>query len=219
MAKLGQREDISGRVFHCLTVIEFSHRKEYPSGQFQNIWKCVCECGTETLASLSQLKNGKKKSCGCKASEFIASSRTTHGHASHRKNGRFDRTYLVWRNMKARCMNPKSDRYSSYGGRGISVCERWLKFENFLVDMGECAEGMSLERRNVDGDYTTDNCMWIPSADQLENKQRTIRITFNGKTQSLARWARELGFVYLTLYDRYKKGLRGNDLFRKVQKS
>jgi hypothetical protein len=101
--------------------------------------------------------------------------------------------YQAWKNMRKRCNYPANNRYHRYGGRGIKVCDRWLNsFENFFSDMGPC-NGLSLDRIDNDGDYTPDNCHWIPMADQSKKTSRIRMLSFDGRTQSLANWAREIG--------------------------
>ena len=95
--------------------------------------------------------------------------------------------------MRARCSNPKEPSYPYYGGRGISVCERWDCFDNFLSDMGERPAGMTLERLDADGNYEPENCVWATIQQQNCNKRDNVQITFNGRTQTISKWAEELG--------------------------
>lgn len=213
MAKIGDILDISGETFSYLKAVSFAYRKLFPSGQSHNMWNCECCCGTAVVVSLGQLRGGRKKSCGCMSSTLIATARTVHGY---RKGGEpTNKTWLCWVNMKSRCDNPSNARFSQYGGRGIRVCKAWYEFTAFLADMGDCPDGFSLERINVNEGYSPENCKWIPLIDQFENMQKSIRITYREKTQSLKRWSVELGLNYGTLYSRYKRGDRGNALFRK----
>lgn len=116
------------------------------------------------------------------------------------------RTYEIWCDMRRRCRDPKKKGFRDYGGRGIVVCNRWLAFENFLADMGEAPEGFSIERKNVNGHYTPNNCIWIPRSEQNDNTRRTIRISYNGETLSLSKWAKRLGVAHGALRARYDKG-------------
>lgn len=109
--------------------------------------------------------------------------------------------------MKRRCLNPNNFAYSRYGGRGITVCDRWLEsFENFLVDMGEAPPGMSLDRIDNDGNYKPGNCRWATPLEQGSNKCNNHLIEFEGKTQSLSQWANEYGIQVGTLWYRLKEG-------------
>lgn len=115
-----------------------------------------------------------------------------HGHATD-KLGK-SREYLSWRAMMQRCRDPNSPAYPRYGGRGIKVCDRWLKFENFLADMGPRPEGMTLDRwPDNDGNYEPNNCRWATRTEQASNTRGNHMITAAGRTQTLTAWARELG--------------------------
>jgi len=113
-------------------------------------------------------------------------------------------SYRTWDNMLQRCRNSKYPKYYDYGGRGIKVCERWLKFENFLADMGERPEGKSLDRIDVNGDYEPGNCKWATRKEQGSNRRDSI--PFQGQSQSLLAWAEELGISYAALHCRITRG-------------
>lgn len=115
---------------------------------------------------------------------------------THRMTG--TKEYQAWSNMKRRCEDPSNIRFHRYGARGISVCERWNKFENFFADMGPC-NGMTIERVNSDSNYEPSNCKWIPFSEQGKNTCRIRYLTFNGETHSLAEWARKIGVRANTL--------------------
>lgn len=111
---------------------------------------------------------------------------TTHGHAS---NGTTSKTYSCWYSIIQRCTNPNTTHYNCYGGRGISVCERWKKFENFLDDMGECPSGKQIDRINNDGNYEPGNCKWATRKEQCRNTRQNHLLTFNGETHCVTEWA------------------------------
>ncbi len=138
-----------------LTVIAANDR-EYPNaGPF---WLCRCDCGTETVVRGSYLKCGHTKSCGCLV--------MTHG--SHRTPA-----YRSWQSMTQRCTNPKDPSWGRYGGRGITVCERWNMFANFLADMGPRPPGTTLDRINNDGNYGPLNCRWALPHQQYQSSSMT----------------------------------------------
>jgi hypothetical protein len=115
------------------------------------------------------------------------------------------KTYFAWQSMKDRCLNPRCTGWPLYGGRGIKICKRWLKFENFLADMGEVLPGMTIERKRVNGHYTPSNCHWIPNEEQSRNTRRNRFITYRGKCMILADWAKELGINHASLRERLEK--------------
>ena len=135
-----------------LTVIERVPNRFY-GGRNLVFWRCECDCGSMLEIQSSDLQTGNTKSCGC----IGKGTHDRHGHA-RRHTG----AYRSWQAMRKRCEYPNDSHYPAYGGRGIKVCERWNKFENFLVDMGERPEGYSISRLDHDKDYEPDNCEWAP---------------------------------------------------------
>jgi len=135
---------------------------------------CKCNCGKETIVRGSDLKSEKTKSCGC----FLKKGgRLTHGHS---KIGKVSKVYMVWCDIKKRCNNKNNKDYKYYGGRGIKVCKRWSKFENFLRDMGEVPSGLTLDRINNDLGYFKKNCRWATRKEQANN-QRSNRKKIDDK--------------------------------------
>jgi hypothetical protein len=117
--------------------------------------------------------------------------RVTHGHYI---GGKESPTHYIWRSMRSRCFRPKAKDYPNYGGRGITVCDRWAhSFENFLADMGEKPEGLTLDRRDNNGPYSPDNCRWATSAEQQHNKRTNSKYVSGGQTGTLTEWAKQLG--------------------------
>lgn len=108
--------------------------------------------------------------------------------------------------MKQRCLNKNREGYKKWGGRGITVCKRWMKFENFYKDMGERPEGMTIDRIDNSKGYHKSNCKWATPKEQSNNTRKNVFITYNGKTQTIAQWSEELGISYHTIYARLRKG-------------
>lgn len=120
-------------------------------------------------------------------------------------------THRSWSGMFQRCYNSKVREYPMYGGRGISVCQDWHVFENFLKDMGERPEGKSIDRIDVNGNYEPSNCRWASARVQTNNRRNTRMITANGKTMALTDWSREIGLKSITLEKRIKAGWSDHD--------
>lgn len=129
-----------------------------------------------------------------------------HGHGRGFKNDAASPTYQCWNSMKDRCLNSNNACYSDYGGRGIKVCDRWLVFENFLADMGERPTGLSLDRKDNNGDYTPENCRWATRQEQQQNMRSNNLIYYNGEILPAAEWARRFGMSRHALYQRLKNG-------------
>jgi len=130
-------------------------------------------------------------------------SRLDHGHAS--RKAKKSRTYRAWESMRARCNYVRGKDYHNYGGRGIRVCERWNSFANFLADMGECPDGMSLEREDNNGNYEPGNCVWATHKAQCDNRRTCVMVEYQGRTQTIKRWCAELGLDYVRTYARIRE--------------
>lgn len=149
---------------------------------------CRCDCGTVRSVSKTSFKHQKSLSCGCKRSEAVYPIR--HGHARKR---RVSPTFTSWASMIQRCTDPNHMAFDRYGGRGITVCEQWMVFGNFLTDMGERpSREYSIERVNNALGYSPDNCAWATRKQQTRNTCRNKLVTFDGRTQCIAAWAEEL---------------------------
>lgn len=135
-----------------------------------------------------------------KAGKFVA----THG--MHKT-----KTHTCWANMKARCLNPNNTSYERYGGRGISICQRWMSFANFFEDMGVQPENMSIDRIDVDGPYSPDNCKWSSKIEQQRNTSKNQIITAYGESKTVAEWADLTGIGRSTLSYRARNGWLGED--------
>lgn len=149
-------EDLSGRQFGKLTVINFAGRHKKVSR-----WNCRCQCGSETVVQASNLKTGHTQTCGC----------INHGLSN-------SGAYSSWVSMRQRCNNENSSDFHNYGGRGITVCPEWQNsFETFYADMGDRPEGRTLDRKNNELGYSRDNCRWATAVEQANNKRRSTRKT------------------------------------------
>lgn len=200
--------DITGDKYGKLVVLEYGYKKDK-----KNYWKCVCECGKETTVSINSLRTGNSKSCGCLQKEIAKKYRhsTTHG-----KFG--TRIYQTWSAMKSRCYNSKVDSYKRYGARGITVCEDWkndfTKFYEWAMNNGY-EDDLTIERLNANGNYSPNNCTFIPGNQQSNNRRCSIFVKIGNETRNITGWEKATGIGRMTLYRRYHKGLRGEDLIKK----
>lgn len=158
---------------------------------------CICDCGTRKMFQKQHVVSGHTKSCGCYRKD--GDYRATHGH--HRK-GAMSPTYQVWASMMTRCLNPNCQAYPLYGGRGITVCERWKKFENFIQDVGDRPTGLTIERRNNDGNYEPTNCYWATRVQQANNTRKNVIVTFRGETSTFSQMARKHGLDERSCFSR-----------------
>lgn len=167
-------------------------------------WDCVCDCGTRRIVEAYKLSSGHTKSCGCYQSDAARKAKTTHGGAP--RTGRHP-LYRVWRGMIERCTYRKHDGWAQYGGRGITVCSRWMDFSNFRADMAASwSPGLSIDRIDPNGGYTPTNCRWATTAQQSVNRRNNRIISFMGKSQSLKQWADETGINRYCIHERLKRG-------------
>lgn len=171
-----KRLDLSGQTYGRLKV----------SSAVDCGWLCHCDCGGRKIASTKQLRSGKTASCGCALSDMLRLRNSTHGMSS-------DPAYRSWKDMRSRCNTPTDSDYKDYGGRGISVCARWDDFAVFLGDMGPRPVGMSVDRKDVNGNYEPNNCRWADAKTQANNKRSNHVIEFCGRRQTLAAWCSETG--------------------------
>lgn len=160
------------------------------------LWLCKCECGREKVAQGYMLTSGDVKSCGCLG----------RGIGNYRHGFNRTRVYRIWSHMITRCFNPKSNRWPNYGGRGITVCDGWKKFENFLSDMGEPPTGMSIERIDNDGHYGPDNCKWSSRIEQSRNKRNNRLIEYHGLAMTAPEWSELTGINVGTIKSRLRSG-------------
>lgn len=196
-----KRIDLSGKRFGRLTVIS---AKAVINGHL--FWTCICDCGRKKDVAGQKLRNGEVGSCGCLYRDSRTSCRTTHGGSRWPE-------YRVWKAMRERCEKSYSSGYAMYGAKGIRVCRRWKKFENFIADMGRRpTNANSLERVDGAKGYSPSNCRWATHKDQVRNRSNTIVVTINGVTAPLAQFGERHGLKWQTIYIRYRRGKRGKDL-------
>ena len=195
--------DLTGQRFGRLLVTEFAGMLQKAKWKKAH-WVCVCDCGKTITAHGAVLMNGNTSSCGCFKRESIRTRMITHGQTcGHLRSTEF----RIWEAMKARCFNQDHEKWNLYGGRGITVCERWLKFENFFEDMGNRPSiKHSIDRfPNNDGNYEPGNCRWATQTQQCRNQRSNRIIEIDGESYCLAEWAEILGVTYNTLWHRISR--------------
>ena len=184
--------NLQGFRFGSLTVLQLGEKQRPMNGAW---WLCLCDCGTQKNIPATDMVQGKINSCGCEHAERIGNANITHGKSK-------SRTYKLWMAMRNRCDRVNQD----YSCRGIVYDERWKSFENFLEDMGEAPEGLSLDRIDCNGNYHKANCRWATRVEQANNTRANVFIEWDGKKQTVAQWAKELGMKTDKLRSRLRYG-------------
>lgn len=166
---MARYKDWTGYKFSKLTVLHLSEKQDRP----HKYWDCLCECGVIVSIASNDIKKGYIKSCGC----FRKEKRRTH--SKHHTQ-----IYNTWRGMKERCLSQTSYNFSNYGGRGIKVCPEWLDAKLFIdwAEKNGYKPGLTIERVDNDGDYTPENCKFIPLAEQAKNTRNCVFVEHNGET-------------------------------------
>ena len=194
--------DLTGQKFNRWTVIKLAPKAKNGS----SMWYCKCDCGTERIVNGYTLTSGKSKSCGCLSVDVNKSEEVRAKHETH---GMYQsRIYHTWRGIKQRCCDPGNYHYIGYGARGIKVCDEWLTFEGFYAwaMFNGYRDDLTIDRIDVDGNYEPANCRWVSALVQQNNKRNNVRLTYHGKTQTIAQWSRELGIGASTIRERLHRG-------------
>lgn len=190
--------DLTGQRFGRLTVI--SRAKNTPAGQAQ--WLSVCDCGKKAISTGEALRSGRTLSCGCFRWERLLQVNITHGESD-------SLLYHVWCDMKRRCQDKYSQDWKYYGSRGITVCDEWLNdftaFHQWALE-NDYADGLSIDRIDVNKGYSPENCRWADAVTQSRNRRNVCLVTYQGKAQALSAWSVEYGISYGVLYYRYTHG-------------
>lgn len=165
------------------------------------LYLCKCDCGKDKVVAGWLLRRGDVQSCGCLQKEILQK----QADATFIHGARKTKAFSIWHNMRTRCYNKKATYYADYGGRGVTVCERWAKFANFLEDMGQPPEGMTLERADNELGYSKENCLWASRKAQANNRRSSRFIEYNGQTKTLQQWAEATGLQRATIAYRLDK--------------
>jgi len=198
---MSKKLDLVGQKFGRLTVLEYSHNNKHG----QTMWKCKCDCGNEIIIQGYSLKSGHSKSCGCYNVERVTERNVKHGDSKTR----FYQTFI---SIKRRVYSKVGNDYKDYGGRGIKI--EWKDYIEFKKDMYKSylehckkygIKETTIERIDVNGNYSKENCCWATLKEQANNKTTNNFITFKGETKTIAMWAEALNLKYMTLYNRINK--------------
>jgi len=194
-----KRLDLTGQKFGRLTVIEYSHTdKGYAR------WKCECECGNTPIVRAKNLRSGCATSCGCYNKEVNKKNPPAKKHGLYKI-----KIYSIWNMIKSRCYNKNNKRYKDWGGRGITMCEEWrndfVAFKEWALSNGY-SDDLTIDRIDNNGNYEPENCRWATYTEQANNTSANHCLSYNGKTQSIALWSREVGLTERTLAKRIRRG-------------
>lgn len=195
--------DLSGRKFGRLTVMNRTSDHIYPNGRHDIVYSCQCDCGKFVDVLAIHLRSGHTTSCGCFREDTARENMTTHGHT-------YTRLHCIWKNMKQRCYNPKHKNYDVYGGRGITICDEWIRdfasFERWALNNGY-NDNLSIDRINANQGYSPDNCRWATQREQCNNTRRTILVEISGETHSMKEWCEIMSLQYGTVMNRVHRGM------------
>lgn len=193
-------QNLDGHQFGRLTVLSEGPRSRHN----QRMWRCLCECGKTTLSTHSNLTTGKSTSCGCLTIERAIERSVTHGATRGRKKSP---EYMIWHAMRQRCTKPNAADYKYYGGRGISVCDRWSDFALFLADMGQRpSRAHSIDRKDNDGPYSPENCRWATRQEQHNNMRSVRWIEIDGERKTITQWENQFSLRHGILNERLASG-------------
>lgn len=198
------REDFTGITFNRLTVTSYAYTKNR-----QRYWNCICKCGNNHVTNTTGLKHGYVTSCGCARTEALR--KGIHKSCNTKE-------YKTWIGIKSRCYNPNIKHFLRYGGRGITVCDRWRdSFQNFIDDIGKApSNSHTIDRIDVNGNYEPGNCRWATRYVQSNNRSNTRKITIDGITKPIKEWSDELQMRRGTIYSRlYICKWNGEDALKK----
>lgn len=197
----------NGEKYGRLTVIKYSHRvkHEYKDSRrnfYTYYYLCKCDCGNVGTFAEDRLKSGNTKSCGCICHEKLLKRNTKHNLSK-------THLYRIYHGIKKRCYNKKDSSYGRYGAKGIKMCDEWLSdfinFYNWATSHGY-KNTLTIERKDYRGDYTPENCIWIPAEEQARNTSRNVYHEYKGKKKLLGEWAKEYNLPFTCVRKRLVRG-------------
>ena len=200
-------EDLTGKKFNQLQVLEYSYSRKQPNGRTVYFWKCLCDCGNITYICSSHLKTGHNISCGC----VLKRHQKNLGKYAYVNGLSQERIGRIYSNMINRCKNPNMPMYQHYGGRGIKVCEEWKPLKNGFKNFCDWAfengysDKLTLDRIDVNGNYEPSNCRWVDLYVQANNKRKTKRYLYNDEKLTISEISRKYNVKAKLLYSRINK--------------
>jgi hypothetical protein len=210
-------KDMTNQKFGEFTVIKFNNTNKKTGAA---MWLCECSCGNQRIIDGRELRRGKTKSCGCLRPTYLKNAK----HVSYIKHGLSNTNlFKVWGNMKDRCYNIYHKSYKNYGGRGIIVCEEWLDKENGFINFYNWTinngyqKGLSIDRKDNNGNYEPDNCRWATSKEQMNNTRKIRFITIDNETKSMSEWSEISGVNRGVIRARLDRGYQGKDLIKPIK--
>ena len=196
---MSKKIDLTGDRFGRLKVI-----REYGRKRKEVTWLCQCDCGNQIVVNGYALRRGTTKSCGCYMRDQVKK--------SNKKHGLYDsRIHTIYYNMRNRCYNPNYYLFAHYGGKGITICDKWLgengliNFYNWSISHGY-ADNLSIDRKDNSVGYSPTNCRWVSMREQQNNRTNNRILTYNNESHTMAEWARLLNVTYGALQQHVKKG-------------
>ena len=197
------RRELSGQRFGKLVAIRVVGKTKHKN----LLWECVCDCGNKRTFPSGKLVSGRAVDCGCETHKRRSNAASKHGIF---RDGNRPRTLTIWNGMKARCYNPNSPSYKSYGARGIKICDEWLTFENFhnwAIHNGY-SDNLQIDRIDNDKGYFPENCRWVTPHENKMHQRKMRNIEVLGTTHNISRWCREAGISKATAYRYLSKSER-----------
>lgn len=190
--------DLTGQRFGSLVVVGRGTPRPYYKGA---VWVCQCDCGNTKEVLGASLRKGETKSCGCNKNKLVSEARSARKYP-------YPRLRTIWHNMIDRCENPRAISYPLYGAKGVSVCDEWKSLESFVtwaLSNGYTDE-LTIDRADGTKGYSPDNCRWVSKIEQQNNRRNNHLLTVNGKTDTIANWARYSGISHSTISARIRIG-------------
>lgn len=197
--------DLKNKRFGRLVIKSFAGFKIIGNRR-NRVWCCICDCGNEINVLARSLKSGNTKSCGCLSIEK-SRIRAKNNFTIHGKTK--TRLYKIWSKMRERCDKKYYIKFKNYGGRGIKVCSEWQKFipfYNWAMENGY-KENLTIDRKDVNGNYDPDNCRWATTKQQGNNKRNNHVVEYRGKTMTITQWNDLLGFKKGIFSLRIRRGM------------